>query len=412
MISKLSLAGLCAVVIALAPAASAAPRQAPPSNILITSASDFDEEHGVSSGSGTSSDPYVIRGLQINILRIENTSKYLEITRNTIAGQLILDWAGDRLNVTENRVGDLRVNRNVARTGLPSSGTITHNTFGVVGQLRHWDGTFAHNVVGFKDRLNDQAVNFDGFNGSRFLSNTIYGFVVARLHGHHHSSAYGDPSHMHASHSDDVDHSQRYHSVLISGNLIRTTHEFALQYTDTNHAANDRTAPSETNKDLNLPHAHHTRVGLTNNVLQGAGILVNVFNADDPKHKDTYRGSFTIDGNRISLAKDDFFSFRQLIGIDVMNAKDLNLAITRNTVRGQRVSGPFAFLEQWDSNAGIFLRTLDLGRVMVAHNTVTNRVYGVRAENFTKTVRWTIRDLATANVQDAESYSNVPNEPA
>ena len=54
----------------------------------------------------------------------------------------------------------------------------------------------------------------DGFNGAHFVHNTIYGFVDARLHGHHHSSGWGEPSHNHGSQTPDSEasvHRYRYH---------------------------------------------------------------------------------------------------------------------------------------------------------------------------------------------------------
>src|SRR5439155_16580455 len=113
--------------------------------------------------------------------------------------------------------------QNVARTGMPTNGVMTHNQFGVVSQLRHWDGLFAYNEVGDKNNLGSQAVNFDGFNGAHFVHNTIYGYVDARLHGHHHSSGWGEPSHNHGTHTPDSDlsvHRYRYHEVFIANNSI------------------------------------------------------------------------------------------------------------------------------------------------------------------------------------------------
>jgi hypothetical protein len=49
-------------------------------------------------------------------------------------------------------------------------------------------------------------------------------------------------------------------------------------------------------------------------------------------------------------------------------------------------------------NAGIFLQTLDKGRIWIIGNFVSNRRFGVRAEKFTQDVTWTIRDLKTQNV--------------
>src|SRR6185503_20212765 len=162
------------------------------------------------------------------------------IRDNNISGTLVADWIGNRLKVVNNTIGDLRVNQNRERTGDMTSGVISHNTIGVVGQLRHWNGVFSHNVVGTPDQMSlpfseERAVNFDGFNGAHFVRNTIYGYMDATLHGHHHSSGYGKHSHYHgtepeAEHEhhhgmdmedmDHIDHTNRFHEVWIAHNKI------------------------------------------------------------------------------------------------------------------------------------------------------------------------------------------------
>lgn len=395
-------ATLMSSAFALVPAWGAGPEKH--AAINIQSDDQFDAEHGVRSGAGSAEDPYVISGWQVNNVRIENTDRHVVIRDNVIAGQLVLNWIGDRAHVFSNDVGDLRVNQNQRRTGLPTSGAISHNTFRVVGQLRHWDGVFERNVVGRKDNLGARAVNFDGFNGASFRENTVYGYMDARLHGHHHSSDFdGSASHQHAGehHMEGVDHTQRYHRVSIRNNTISTTGSYALAYLDTNHAGNDRTAPSEQEPALREPHVHHTRVSIANNRLTGAGLLVNVFNAkDDQKHLETARGTVELVGNRISLAADDFWTFRDLHGIEVRQAQDVDLLIDGNRVVGKKAAdGAFGMFDQ-DRNAGIFVHTLDKADVTIANNSVMERTFGVRAEQFTDSVRWFISDLHTRNVED------------
>lgn len=400
---------------ALVPAWGAGPEKRPAIN--IQSNDQFDGDHGVRSGAGSAADPYVISGWQVNNVRIENTDRHVVIRDNVITGQLVLNWIGDRAHVSSNEVGDLRVNQNQRRTGMPTSGTISHNTFRVVGQLRHWDGVFDRNVVGKKDNLGARAVNFDGFNGASFRDNTIYGYMDARLHGHHHSSDFeGSASHQHAAghHMEGVDHTQRYHRVSIRNNAIRTTASYALAYLDTNHAGNDRTAPSEQEEALRDPHVHHTRVQIASNRLTGAGLLVNVFNAkDNQKHPETARGIVELVDNRVTLGPDDFWSFRDLYGIEVRQAQDLDLLIDGNRIAGQKPSEGFFESFDQDRNAGIFVHALDKADVTIADNSVTERAFGVRAEKFTESVHWLIRDLRTKNVQDPvysdESVKDSPN---
>jgi hypothetical protein len=378
-------------------------------NIQILKDAEFDHEHGVSSGKGTKSDPYVITGLEINALQISDTSKYVEIKKNRITGPLVLNWNGDRLKVHYNSIGQLHVNQNVVRTGGPTSGTIAHNRIGQVSQLRHWDGRFAYNTVGAKDKLDQRGVNFDGFNGAKFEHNMIYGFMDARLHGHHHSSSFGGASHMHAGHHHAAqDHTQRYHQVSVMHNKISANHTYALAYLDTGHAGNDRTATSETNEALNGRHAHHTKVKLAFNKLTGAGILVDVFNSDDENHVRTYNGRLEVLKNTISLGKDDFLSAKQLNGIEVRNAKDVHTQIQGNRITGWEPKGFLSFLERWDTNAGILLQNVDKAHIYLIDNSVANRHYGVRSVNFTVTVNWLIDNLKTSNVQERVSSQNVP----
>ena len=406
---------VCVLVTAIATgstAVRAAERQRPTMHIRIVTNSEFDREHGVTSGKGTESNPYVISGLELASLHIENTSKWVEIKNNTIANTLLLDWVGG-VKVHHNNIGTLVANRNVKRTGMPTTGSIVRNTIGNVQQLRHWDGVFAYNTVGTGKTVKQRAANLDGFNGARYEHNRFYGFVDARLHGHHHSSSFGGESHMHSGHhhATKVDHTQRYHQVSLTNNTIYADNTYALAWLDTGHAGNDRTAPSETDEDLNLPHAHHTKVRFAGNKLMGAGILIDVFNANDQRHVRTYRGSLEIDNNSITLGKDDFFSARQLIGIDVRNATDVTTRIRKNKITGWKPNTFLKFLENSDTDAGILLQNVDKADVWIIGNSVANRHYGVRATNFTVSTRWFIGSLKTTNVDEPVSYQNVPRRP-
>ncbi|MGH2760480.1 MAG: hypothetical protein ACRDKJ_13105, partial [Actinomycetota bacterium] len=343
-------------------------------------------------------------GWELNNIRIENTDRFVALRDNTVTGQMVLNWIGDRAHVQGNEINDLRVNQNQRRTGMPTSGVIAHNTFRVVGQLRHWDGLFERNTVGSADALGSRAVNFDGFNGARFRNNTIRGYMDARLHGHHHSSGFSGSSHQHSGegHAHAVDHTKRYHRVSITNNVITTTADYALAYLDTNHAGNDRTAPSEQEEALREPHVHHTRVSIAANELRGAGLLVNVFNADDKqKHPETATGSVELRDNVVTLGPDDFWSFRDLYGIEVKQARDLDLVIDGNEISGRKDDDGFFGNFDGDRNAGIFVHALDAADIWITDNSVKQRAFGVRAEQFSETVSWVIRGLRTTNVDDA-----------
>lgn len=419
----------------ITPASAADEREARNGSIVIESDKDFTSANGIRSGSGTAADPYVISGWDVFEVFIRDTGAHLVIRDNTIEF-LTLNWNGPGVKVVNNDVGDLRVNENVKRTGGPTSGQITNNTFGIVGQLRHFDGVFAHNTVGSPTTdgsnpfdeipfFDNRAVNFDGFNGSHFFDNTLYGYLEVRLHGHHHGSGYGETSHYHGaapehqhgaeaeSHDDMVDHSQRYHQTWVHDNTIYADGSYALIYTDSNHAGNDRTANSETNKELNKPHTHYTKVHLTDNELIGAGLVVDIFNARDERHTETNRGLVEIARNKISMARDlQSGTFESRDGISVWDVKDLKLQIVGNSITYDGSEDPLAPTDFDYGDAGIRLRSVDLANVLISGNSVANTFYGVAASQMTKDVFWTIRGLTTSGVTEAVYYDeSVKNEP-
>jgi hypothetical protein len=438
----------CSVLLSSPAAAGTSPNVPPDDSgkqahdsVTIGANNEFNPANAVRSGMGTRKDPFVISGWEIDTIRIHDTSRWVVVKDNVITGTLILDWIGHRVTVKNNTIEDLRVNQNVERTGMMTDGTIVHNEFGSVGQLRHWDGVFAHNVVGTPDSMWDgvpfaatEAVNFDGFNGAHFRNNTIYGFVDATLHGHHHSTGYGHKSHdhfytppeegqegEHAEHAHhhmhggmdmpNVDHTKRWHEVFISNNKIYSSGPFALRYNDLNHAANDRTANSETDPALEEPHVHHTKVFMTNNKLYGSGLAVEVFNADDDHHLKIAHGTVVIRNNTIDLTRPTGEFFSSLNGISVDAAQVLTLKISGNTVK-ETVAETNAITHDADNDAGIWLNNLDQANVYIAKNQVTDLAYGVFARELSKTVNWWINGLQTTRVATPVYYDNsVANQP-
>lgn len=390
--------------------------------ISISSDAGFTPENGIRGGSGTRRDPYVISNWKLNNISLADTGKYVVIKNNTISGTLRLNWNGDRLVVVNNDIGDLRVNENVKRTGGPTSGRIAKNRIGIVGQLRHWDGIFEKNVVGSPDVqqlpfFDERAVNFDGFNGARFRNNTVYGYVDVRLHGHHHGSGFGgEQSHdhnlmgAHAGH-DMMDHTQRYHQVWVTNNEIHAPGSYyALRYYDQAHAANDRTANSEPNPELEKPHTHYTRVHLNNNKLDG-GIVVDIFNAEDELHKRYARGLVEIKGNQISLTRGATDSFESRTGIELNSMRYLTLKVVRNEVRADFSGDPTEPLGS-RSDVGIRLRNVDQGNLQLVGNGVYGTYYGIWASQMTKNVQWLISGFRTGNVQvDLHYDDSVANAP-
>ncbi|MDQ3956862.1 MAG: hypothetical protein M3273_00915 [Actinomycetota bacterium] len=421
------LAVLVAALVLPASGAAAADERQARNNIFVSQEKDFNPANGVRSGSGTVRDPYVISGWDVSHVEIRDTASHVLIKDNKI-DRLVLDWIGDGATVRDNEVGDLRVNQNRKRTGEATSGLIEDNTFGLVGQLRHFDGIFQDNVVGGKDEMielpfNGRAVNFDGFNGSIFRNNVIYGYMDARLHGHHHSSGFSEHSHYHgagrepgAMDHDTMDHTVRYHQVHIYGNKIHSDNYYALAYLDTVHSANDRTAASETEESLNAPHVHYTRVFIHDNELIGSGLAVDIFNAKDERHKATARGLIELARNKITLTRsDDLFRVfsGELSGIDIGRAVDATVRILDNTIVGPPAGDPVAGAkDEWERVVGVNLWDLNKGDVYLSGNSISQAAYGIKASRFTKTVNWWIQELSTTDV-DEEVYwdSSVENPP-
>lgn len=410
-------------------------REARDKAIFITKDTQFTDVNGVRSGSGTAADPYVISNWDVSEIYIADTSRHFIIQNNTV-DFLTLNWNGNKVLIRNNEVGDLRVNENVKRTGGPTTGKIINNTFGVVGQLRHFDGVFAQNTVGASPDMMDpnqleipfftdkRAVNFDGFNGARFFDNTLYGYLELRLHGHHHGSGYGDQSHNHSSSmagqgqgghdmADMVDHTTRYNEGWVRDNTIYAAGRYALIYTDSAHAANDRTAASEQNEELNKPHSHNTKVRMSGNKLIGAGMYVDIFNADDENHTTTNRGVMDIRNNDITLLYgDQQLPFEQFDGLTVWNAKDVDLNIVGNKIRYDGSSDPLEADNDNRSASGIFLQRLKDGDVSIVGNFIENFFYGVRATDMSENLFWSVFDLETVGVSDQIAWDqSVKNEP-
>jgi hypothetical protein len=396
--------------------------------VLIEDDSQFTTANGVRHGKGTKRHPYVIEGWELGSLKIHDTSRYV-IIRNNIISNLTLDWVGDRVKVVRNRIGDLRVNQNVERTGDATSGVIKNNRFRNVGQLRHWDGAFVNNIVGTPPTEEGtqidtgqgsfQVANFDGFNGARYRNNTFFGFVEIRIHGHHHSSGFGDNSHYHGAGDGHgkmgLSHMKRFHRAVFERNTIHATGPYGLIYTDSNHAGNDRTATSEKNEALNDPHEHATKVAFLRNRLIGSGIMVDIFNADDSKHLRTRTGHFTIKGNSISLRE-----YRETVdgwsappvGIEVHQARDLHLNIANNKITSPAAEAHRATVDQVGGHVASGIQLLDVTKAVIhiSNNVVTNRIAGVYARRFDQ-VEWSIKGLKTEGVEKEVDYDGSASAP-
>ncbi|MGH2808453.1 MAG: hypothetical protein ACRDKT_14390 [Actinomycetota bacterium] len=398
-------------------------------SVEIEDNSQFTHNNGVRYGKGTKKSPHVIEGWDLGRLEIHDTNRYVVI-RNNIISNLTLNWIGNRVKVVRNRIGDLRVNENVERTGAATSGVIKNNRFGTIGQLRHWDGLFANNVVGTPPtddgfefdfgQGSNRIANLDGFNGARYRDNTFYGYVEMRLHGHHHSSGFGKNSHYHGAGNQHnkmgLTHMKRFHRALFKENTIYATGPYGLIYTDSDHSANDRTAASETNEALNDPHEHTTKVAFLRNNLIGSGIMVDIFNADDEqKHLRTQTGHFTIKGNTIKLRE-----YREAVdgwseppvGIEVHQARDLHLNISNNRITGPAPEAHRATTDQIGGHVASGIELLDMEKafIHISNNFVSNRIAGIYARRFHR-VQWWINGLRTEGVESEVDYDDSGAQP-
>lgn len=390
--------------------------------IRILSDEDFNPAQGIRSGNGTWENPYVISGLSVSSITIKDTDAYVVLQENYVKGTMVLDWNGDRTNVHHNHIGDLRVNQNVKRTGDATSGIIADNVIGRVGQLRHYDGEFAYNHVlginsspipGFGSVL---AVNVDGFNGARFHHNVVNGVVDVRLHGHHHGSGFATESHDHADPENGYDHTVRYHEVSIEDNEITAWGRYALRYFDQAHSANDRTANSEPEKDLNDPHVHYLKVDMLRNTLHGGGIFLDIVNAEDPKHTtDPCEASIRVDDNRVVLRnpEDGPNPTTNVLspprsGIEARLARGAEITFNGNSVDNQVRPLP----GMSNTTAGIRLENIGDTEVIITDNKVHGTLYGVWARTMDETVEWWIWSNGWTEVKNAIWYdSTVKNKP-
>ncbi len=413
-------------------------------------------------GTGTFEDPYVIEGLFVRYeLELKDTDAFYVLRENWIGGELRLNWNADKVHVHHNYVNDLRVNENVERTGDATGGLTEQNRFGVVGQIRHFDGVFRANEVGpaprgpFRDVIEDSGelvpwfrdsivLNIDGFSGAVFEDNAVVGYVEMQIHGHHHASCFDCHSHNHgdSAKAAEHDHSIRYHEGSFRNNVVTVERGVALRYTDQAHAGDDRTAASEPEESLDAPHTHYSDVVIEGNQLSGP-LVVDVFNADDWNHETEDHehtgdatlsdldererlGALTLRGNVMAFALGDqtlrteWFGGDVLDGILVRDAKDGEISIEENRVavkNGKQgsaltivplVGGPIG----GERPAGIALIDLRLTHVLVTGNVLDGSHFGILARRLDGAVAWDLSGNEFRNVErDVDHDASVAHSP-
>ncbi len=429
------------------------------SQVTITNDTMANPSHGVRSGKGTLASPYLISGYDVTgDLTLADTGACYEIKENWVDGQLRLNWNGQCIFVHHNFIRDLRVNENNARTGLDTGGLIELNVINYVGQIRHYDGEFRDNVVGPRDDaklpygpFNDpenalpfvsdtRVLNIDGFNEALFDHNTITGSVDLKLHGHHHSTGFL-ATHSHY-HGDDAailasmqhDHTNRWESVSFTDNKVIDPTGYGLRYTDEAHAGDDRTANSETTKQLSDPHQHHTVVDISRNLVQGAGVWVDVFNADDQLHTKRNPGWFTLADNTIEVQQRDPGAlglvpfqlgapgYQASVGLWVMAAKEVQMSITGNVLsyhaRPASATSGVADLEDQllgrgaSQSTAILLDGVRDANLTVSGNRASGFATGISADNLDAKAHWTVfgNDFGAA-VHPVYYDDSVKNQP-
>ncbi|MFN2595291.1 MAG: hypothetical protein ABR579_10430, partial [Actinomycetota bacterium] len=158
-------------------------------------------------------------------------------------------------------------------------------------------------------------------------------------------------------------------------------------------------------------HIHHTRVHMNHNKLIGAGLAVDVFNADDENHIRIGHGSVELRGNKITLARTPQDMGTNYTGISVQQAQGLTLRIVGNKIT-QTTDQVDATTGQDASDEGIWMDRLKTAKVYLFNNTVNGSAYGIRAQEFEDSVMWWVGNLHTTGVQYPVYWDNtVKNHP-
>ncbi len=420
------------------PTAEAAASLEEVSHLYIYGDEGFRPSNGISKGSGTMDDPFLITGYYVTgDLYFGDTDACFEVKENYIAGQLSLNWNGQCVFVHHNHIDDLRVNENIRRDGFATGGLIEANVIEFIGQLRHYDGEVRNNIVGPRttesvwDEVLEETplfsadilvANVDGFNQGLIHHNTFYGPVELDLHGHHHGTGFFAPhSHYHgmdANHTPDhmEDHTDRWTSVSFTDNKIVDEVGYGLRYQDADHAGDDRTARSEDNESLELNHTHRTLVELSRNVIAGGQIRIDIFNADDKLHYARNDGWLNIMDNTITMkerAVDSpvplfgpfFFGRHEYVpnvGIMVHAAKEFDAVISGNKIEfvaqpKNTQDDPLAVLDEmfgqhhYDIDpAAIRLEYVKDSNILIENTQAKGFYYGIYAHDLDNMTAWTL----------------------
>jgi hypothetical protein len=342
--------------------------------ILLRASADFSPANGVRSGAGTPADPYLVEDVFATSLTIRDLNVSVELRHDYVSGALTLDWTGPTARLVDSYVGTL-----VTNTNRPHHAEATW--LDVVGSriggavLRHAGGDVVESVIG-PDGPSDPgalALNVEGYDGLRLANDTVRGPVELRLHGHHFSGSFADawmPMDMPGNATD------RYDALSVVDDVFVDPTGRGVDVSDRDHAANDRTASSDPDPALNLPHRHFTDVQFDRDTIEGAGLLVEDANASDPHH---------LPGGSTHVHVGDLAVVDPLNGVAVRIAQNMgaDVAIEGGSLRMTgRVAG----------SVGVLVDGMTRGSVDVRGVTIQGFDVGVQARHVGKNASWSVQD--------------------
>jgi hypothetical protein len=211
-----------------------------------------------------------------------------------------------------------------------------------------------------------------------------------KLHGHHFNGTPGDWV-------------NRHQAYVFRDNVIIDPDGFGLRYNDLNHAGDDRTATSDPEPELNLPHREFTTVLIENNTIEGAPIRIEVFNAPDPLILPGEHGFVTIRGNTIQ-------DLPAGNGIILSAVRAGSIAITDNKIEHSSAAGsPLPT----GTDAGVDLLQFANSTIRIDHNAIEGFTYGIEAHAFDRLTTWSLLANDIEGAQNPVWYdSSVANAPS
>ncbi len=183
---------------------------------------------------------------------------------------------------------------------------------------------------------------------------------------------------------------------------------------------------------LEKPHQHFTDVTIARNQLEGAGILVDIFNADDELHYTANPGFMTIADNTVHIKERQKDVLGQFVffgpqyapntGIRVWAAKEVQMSITGNKVSFDKTSqssdplSPLSDLMPWwnqdQTPVGIALQDVRNSTITVANNKANGFEYGVAASQMDDHTYWAVySNQLTGMSHDVFYDDSVANKP-